>query len=167
MVLGSTPSMKCAFVGISNWALDPAKMNRGIFVQRGTPYTNELEEIARYIINCNKLVVKCVITTIKKGKCSSSEKAIVCSGVWSTRSGLSFKLKFDQSRLTVVYYHICLVLTSFYQDVRVVNIKAACSDFCHESVYIKFILLQFPLLNELYWSLMNYFLLIYYWIEVN
>jgi len=73
--------MKCAFVGISNWALDPAKMNRGIFVQRGTPYTDELEEIARYITNCNKLVVKYVITAIEKGKCSSLWKAIVCSGV--------------------------------------------------------------------------------------
>ena len=39
--------MKCAFVGISNWALDPAKMNRGIFVQRGTPASNELVHIAK------------------------------------------------------------------------------------------------------------------------
>ena len=39
--------MKCAFVGISNWALDPAKMNRGIFVQRRTPANDELEQIAR------------------------------------------------------------------------------------------------------------------------
>jgi len=40
--------MKCAFVGISNWALDPAKMNRGIFVQRGTPKSKELKQIAKY-----------------------------------------------------------------------------------------------------------------------
>ncbi|KAF6032077.1 hypothetical protein EB796_009577 [Bugula neritina] len=40
------PYMKCAFVGISNWALDPAKMNRGIFVQRGTPQDRELQDIA-------------------------------------------------------------------------------------------------------------------------
>ena len=40
------PYMKCAFVGISNWALDPAKMNRGIFVQRVTPDPRVLNEIA-------------------------------------------------------------------------------------------------------------------------
>ena len=32
-----------AFVGISNWALDPAKMNRGIMVTRGDPSIDELE----------------------------------------------------------------------------------------------------------------------------
>ena len=47
------PYMKCAFVGISNWALDPAKMNRGIFVQRGTPKSDELGEIARYSLQIN------------------------------------------------------------------------------------------------------------------
>lgn len=31
------PYMKVGFVGISNWALDPAKMNRGIFVSRWDP----------------------------------------------------------------------------------------------------------------------------------
>ncbi|XP_067937583.1 E3 ubiquitin-protein ligase rnf213-alpha-like [Watersipora subatra] len=41
--------MKCAFIGISNWALDPAKMNRGILVQRGTPDDDELAEIAAEI----------------------------------------------------------------------------------------------------------------------
>ena len=45
--------MKCAFIGISNWALDPAKMNRGIFVQRGTPKDDELEQIAKYDVASN------------------------------------------------------------------------------------------------------------------
>ena len=36
------PYMKVAFIGISNWALDPAKMNRGILVQRGVPDVGEL-----------------------------------------------------------------------------------------------------------------------------
>ena len=31
-----------AFIGISNWALDPAKMNRGVMVTRGDPNTDEL-----------------------------------------------------------------------------------------------------------------------------
>jgi hypothetical protein len=34
------------FIGISNWALDPAKMNRGILVQRGVPDEQELEQSA-------------------------------------------------------------------------------------------------------------------------
>lgn len=38
------PHMKVGFVGISNWALDPAKMNRGIFVSRWDPSEDELEK---------------------------------------------------------------------------------------------------------------------------
>jgi hypothetical protein len=36
-----------AFIGISNWALDPAKMNRGILVQRDIPNQKELVETAK------------------------------------------------------------------------------------------------------------------------
>ncbi len=31
-----------AFIGISNWALDPAKMNRGVMVTRGDPGKDDL-----------------------------------------------------------------------------------------------------------------------------
>ncbi|WAR28474.1 R213B-like protein, partial [Mya arenaria] len=34
---------KVAFIGISNWALDPAKMNRGIVVRREVPGLDELK----------------------------------------------------------------------------------------------------------------------------
>ena len=34
---------RVAFIGISNWALDPAKMNRGIMVTRGSPSLKELK----------------------------------------------------------------------------------------------------------------------------
>ena len=37
---------RVAFVGISNWALDPAKMNRGIMLSRGIPDPLELVESA-------------------------------------------------------------------------------------------------------------------------
>ncbi|XP_062574164.1 E3 ubiquitin-protein ligase rnf213-alpha-like [Saccostrea cucullata] len=40
---------KVAFIGLSNWALDPAKMNRGILVQRETPDLVDLKETARDI----------------------------------------------------------------------------------------------------------------------
>ncbi|XP_038597897.1 E3 ubiquitin-protein ligase RNF213 [Tachyglossus aculeatus] len=43
------PHKKVGFVGISNWALDPAKMNRGLFVARGTPGQEELVDSARGI----------------------------------------------------------------------------------------------------------------------
>ncbi len=33
---------RVAFIGISNWALDPAKMNRGVMVTRGDPEMNDL-----------------------------------------------------------------------------------------------------------------------------
>ena len=35
-------SKRVAFIGISNWALDPAKMNRGIMLTRGQPDKDEL-----------------------------------------------------------------------------------------------------------------------------
>ena len=40
-----------AFIGISNWALDPAKMNRGILVQREVPDIEELKNSAEYVSN--------------------------------------------------------------------------------------------------------------------
>ncbi|XP_041354587.1 E3 ubiquitin-protein ligase rnf213-alpha-like [Gigantopelta aegis] len=43
------PYKKVAFIGISNWALDPAKMNRGILVQREVPDEAELLESAKGI----------------------------------------------------------------------------------------------------------------------
>ena len=39
-----------AFIGLSNWALDPAKMNRGIMVQLEDPSTEELVNTAHAII---------------------------------------------------------------------------------------------------------------------
>ncbi|KAK1330749.1 hypothetical protein QTO34_008687 [Cnephaeus nilssonii] len=50
------PHKKVGFIGISNWALDPAKMNRGIFVSRGSPSRKELIESARGICASEPLV---------------------------------------------------------------------------------------------------------------
>lgn len=53
------PHMKVGFVGISNWALDPAKMNRGIFVSRWDPSEDELVETAKGICSSsNKILLK-------------------------------------------------------------------------------------------------------------
>ncbi|KAI4896113.1 hypothetical protein NFI96_011369, partial [Prochilodus magdalenae] len=45
---------KVGFIGISNWSLDPAKMNRGILVLRTSPLTDELENTARDICASDK-----------------------------------------------------------------------------------------------------------------
>uniref|UniRef100_A0A8C4TA23 RING-type E3 ubiquitin transferase n=1 Tax=Erpetoichthys calabaricus TaxID=27687 RepID=A0A8C4TA23_ERPCA len=50
------PCMKVGFVGISNWALDPAKMNRGIFVSRWDPSDTELIETAKGICSSDCIV---------------------------------------------------------------------------------------------------------------
>ncbi|XP_075132003.1 LOW QUALITY PROTEIN: E3 ubiquitin-protein ligase RNF213-like [Leptodactylus fuscus] len=49
------PHKKVGFIGISNWALDPAKMNRGIFVSRGDPSKKELIESANGICSSDTI----------------------------------------------------------------------------------------------------------------
>uniref|UniRef100_A0A3B4TK13 RING-type E3 ubiquitin transferase n=1 Tax=Seriola dumerili TaxID=41447 RepID=A0A3B4TK13_SERDU len=51
------PHMKVGFVGISNWALDPAKMNRGIFVSRWDPSEDELVETAKGICSSSRQIL--------------------------------------------------------------------------------------------------------------
>ncbi|XP_029363545.1 E3 ubiquitin-protein ligase rnf213-alpha [Echeneis naucrates] len=52
------PHKKVGFIGISNWALDPAKMNRGIFVSRGDPDEKELVESAKGICSSDTMVLE-------------------------------------------------------------------------------------------------------------
>ncbi|XP_041354620.1 E3 ubiquitin-protein ligase rnf213-alpha-like [Gigantopelta aegis] len=54
------PYKKVAFIGISNWALDPAKMNRGILVQREVPDEMELLESAEGICASNPGVLQSI-----------------------------------------------------------------------------------------------------------
>ncbi|XP_062387528.1 E3 ubiquitin-protein ligase rnf213-alpha [Sardina pilchardus] len=54
------PHKKVGFIGISNWALDPAKMNRGIFVSRGDPDETELIESAKGICSSDRMVLEMV-----------------------------------------------------------------------------------------------------------
>jgi hypothetical protein len=51
---------KVGFIGISNWALDPAKMNRGIFVSRGEPDIKELVESAKGICKYDQNIYNCL-----------------------------------------------------------------------------------------------------------
>lgn len=48
---------KVGFIGISNWSLDPAKMNRGILVMRTSPMTEELEKTASDICSTEKAYI--------------------------------------------------------------------------------------------------------------
>ncbi|XP_073713018.1 E3 ubiquitin-protein ligase rnf213-alpha-like [Misgurnus anguillicaudatus] len=52
------PHKKVGFIGISNWALDPAKMNRGIFVSRGDPDERELIETAEGICSSDPMILE-------------------------------------------------------------------------------------------------------------
>ncbi|XP_071122875.1 E3 ubiquitin-protein ligase RNF213-like [Mytilus edulis] len=54
------PHKKVGFIGISNWALDPAKMNRGILVQRDIPDKEELLSSARKICSTNRHVANMI-----------------------------------------------------------------------------------------------------------
>ncbi|CAB4032969.1 Hypothetical predicted protein, partial [Paramuricea clavata] len=45
---------RVGFIGLSNWALDPAKMNRGIMLSRGVPSEDELCDSARGICSSDK-----------------------------------------------------------------------------------------------------------------
>ena len=45
---------RVAFIGISNWALDPAKTNRGVMVTRGIPDIKELRLSAKGICGESK-----------------------------------------------------------------------------------------------------------------
>ncbi|ELT95387.1 hypothetical protein CAPTEDRAFT_208661 [Capitella teleta] len=69
---------KVAFIGISNWALDPAKMNRGILVQRGVPDGHELENSARGICGDNKTrgLIQHIIGPIAKSYSKMFDEAV-------------------------------------------------------------------------------------------
>ncbi|KAK2553290.1 E3 ubiquitin-protein ligase rnf213-alpha [Acropora cervicornis] len=47
---------RVAFIGISNWALDPAKMNRGIMLSRGVPDVQELVDSALGICSTDQRI---------------------------------------------------------------------------------------------------------------
>ncbi|XP_067222276.1 E3 ubiquitin-protein ligase rnf213-alpha-like [Chanodichthys erythropterus] len=54
------PHKKVGFIGISNWALDPAKMNRGITVSRGDPDEKELIQSAEGICSSDAMILEMV-----------------------------------------------------------------------------------------------------------
>ena len=68
---------RVAFIGLSNWALDPAKMNRGIMLSRGEPSENELEETARYFSACQDFCEIAISNSSEGRKCVTKRTTIV------------------------------------------------------------------------------------------
>ncbi|XP_053385748.1 E3 ubiquitin-protein ligase RNF213-like [Mercenaria mercenaria] len=67
--------MKVAFIGISNWSLDPAKMNRGLFVQRDVPDAKELQTTAKGICSSTKFLNDNLITPLASAYLKVFKKA--------------------------------------------------------------------------------------------
>ncbi len=57
--------VQVAFIGISNWALDPAKMNRGILLSRGVPTKADLIKSAEGICSGNEDASRLMKSTTK------------------------------------------------------------------------------------------------------
>ncbi|XP_022797655.1 E3 ubiquitin-protein ligase rnf213-alpha-like isoform X3 [Stylophora pistillata] len=64
---------RVAFIGLSNWALDPAKMNRGIMLCRNEPDEDELVETARGICGSDKDIVTHIEPLINSLVCGYKE----------------------------------------------------------------------------------------------
>jgi hypothetical protein len=60
------PHQKVGVIGISNWALDPAKMNRALFVSRGEPDIDELIESAKGICKYDEHIYRCIEPYMKE-----------------------------------------------------------------------------------------------------
>ncbi|WAR08530.1 R213B-like protein, partial [Mya arenaria] len=69
--------MKVAFIGISNWALDPAKMNRGILVQREIPDLQEIALSAEGICEDDEGSVKVILQPFFEPLAKAYEKIFV------------------------------------------------------------------------------------------
>ena len=69
---------RVAFVGLSNWALDPAKMNRGILVNREVPDNDELVMSAQGICSSADDTVKKSINRLVDGM-ASAYKLVYCN----------------------------------------------------------------------------------------
>jgi len=71
-------TQRVAFIGISNWALDPAKMNRGILLSRGEPGEEDLRISAAGICTAsgkeNQHLMEAAIAQLTKGYVAIRER---------------------------------------------------------------------------------------------
>ena len=92
-----------AFIGISNWALDPAKMNRGILLSRGVPNINDLIKSAEGICSGNEHASRLMQRTIR-------ELANGYSEVYKRQEREYFGLRDFYSLVKMVYATVCQTL---------------------------------------------------------
>ena len=95
--------LKVGFIGISNWVLDPAKMNRGIFANRTSPSADELKETFKGICKNDQKILKLLE---EKNLIDSLSKAYLklCDQAKKTRE--FFGLRDFYSLIKMIYWHI-------------------------------------------------------------
>ncbi|XP_065676513.1 E3 ubiquitin-protein ligase rnf213-alpha-like isoform X2 [Hydra vulgaris] len=102
----SLKSKRVAFIGISNWSLDPAKMNRGIMLYRGQPDLEELVETARNICLNDEYVfgmIASLFEPLTKGYLEVYEKQNKCDIIKKYRKEEFFGLRDFYSLLKLVF----------------------------------------------------------------
>lgn len=95
--------LKIGFIGISNWVLDPAKMNRGILVNRTSPTTEELIETVEGICKHDPQVLRLLkennlVDSLSNGYLN------LCESAKKTRD--FFGLRDFYSLIKMIYWHI-------------------------------------------------------------
>lgn len=95
---------RVGFIGISNWVLDPAKMNRGIFVNRNSPSVDELKDIVVGICKNEESVLrllkeKRLIDSLSAAYLELCDKA-------RTKKREFFGLRDFYSLIKMIYWHI-------------------------------------------------------------
>ena len=92
------------FIGISNWVLDPAKMNRGIFVNRCSPSIDELKDTVVGICKNDENVLK----LLKKENLidSLSNAYLKLCEIARSKTREFFGLRDFYSLIKMIYWHI-------------------------------------------------------------
>jgi hypothetical protein len=94
---------KVSVIGISNWALDPAKMNRGLFVSRGEPSIDDLIISIEGICNYDKSLYECIRPFVY----SLSEAYLeLCKNAFDILKREFFGLRDYYSLIKMIYWFI-------------------------------------------------------------
>ena len=95
---------RVGFIGISNWVLDPAKMNRGIFVNRCSPSVNELKDTVIGICKNDENVL--LILESKNLINSLSNAYLKLCEIARNKTREFFGLRDFYSLIKMIYWHI-------------------------------------------------------------
>jgi hypothetical protein len=92
--------LQVSFIGISNWALDPAKMNRGILLSRGVPDKSDLVKSATGICSRDNDALMLMKPSIQKLADGYAE-------VYKRQKREYFGLRDFYSLVKMVYAAVC------------------------------------------------------------